>query len=67
MEKIQDALNIQQAADGIGADRATIYRAISRGELPAVRVKGTLYVLPDDLSKYKPRVYGEKRKEGAEE
>ena len=71
MEKIQEAMTIEQAAQQVGADRGTLYRAIKRGELEAVRVpdrgvRGQLYILPRDLESYRARPYNRKEEGEAE-
>lgn len=66
-ENIREALRIQQAADRIGVHYTAIQKAIERGEIEAVRADGKVYVLADSLENYKPRPYGEKRREEGDE
>jgi excisionase family DNA binding protein len=49
-------LKVTEVAQRLGVSRMTIYRLISTGELPAVRVAGALRVDQVELDRY---VYGE--------
>ena len=44
---------VRAAADSLGLSERAIRRAISRGDLPAVKVVGTYQIWPSDLEDYR--------------
>ncbi len=50
--EIPALLSVQEAAAHLRISKATTYRLIAAGELPAVRVGGQLRVDPDELRDY---------------
>jgi excisionase family DNA binding protein len=59
----RDTVRVQEAADRLGIHYTAVKQAIERGELEAVLADGKVFVLVDTLHRYKPRAYGDRRKE----
>ena len=45
------AFTVRQVARQLSMPVSTLYRSIQRGEIPAVKIGGTLRILADDLQK----------------
>lgn len=55
---MDDYLTAREAAERKGVSVPTVYRAIERGVLPAVRVLGRVALRPADVEAYEPGSYG---------
>jgi excisionase family DNA binding protein len=47
--KLMKLLSIPEAAHQVGLSRASLYRAVNRGDLALVKIGGRTLVHPDDL------------------
>ena len=50
--KIPVLLTIKQALARVPIGRSTLHRIVRDGELPAVRIRGRVFILEEDLSAY---------------
>jgi len=51
-------LTIDEAAEALCVSRSSVGRLIKKGEVPIVRIGGSIRLLPSDLNAYLERQYG---------